>query len=127
MALRASSPGALLGLVALPAVLIALASSEPLPHPSQLKAEGFWRSGCPVGLSDLRLLTVSHWGFDWRSHTGQLVVNAAAAGRLGRAFGRLYGLHCPIRHMRLADMYGPRLGRPRDGDVTAAFGSIGRG
>jgi hypothetical protein len=116
-----------LGFVALPAVLIALApfhaSSEPLPRPvqTQLKAEGFWRSGCPVGLPDLRLLTVSHWGFDGRSHTGQLVVNEAAAGRLGRAFGRLYALHFPIRHMRLADIYGPRRGRPRDGDVTASF------
>jgi D-alanyl-D-alanine carboxypeptidase len=120
-------PVAVLGFVAFPAVLLALApfrvSSEPLPQPvrTQLKAEGFWRAGCPVGLSDLRLLTVSHWGFDGRSHTGQLVVNAGVAGRLGRVFGTLYGLRFPIRHMEIADMYGPKRGRPRDGDVTASF------
>ena len=38
-----------------------------------------------------------------------------------RAFRKLHGLHFPIRHMRLADFYGPRRGRPRDGDVTASF------
>ena len=80
--------GSLWPAFALPAVLLALApfhaSSEPLPAPvqAQLKAEGFWRASCPVGLSDLRLLTVSHWGFDGRAHTGQLVVNARAAGPL---------------------------------------------
>ena len=117
----------MLGAFALPAVLLALApfhaSSEPLPRPvqAQLKAEGFWRAGCPVGLSDLRLVTVSHWGFDGRAHTGRLVVNARVAGPLARVFGQLYRLRFPIRHMTLADMYGPRRGRPRDGDVTASF------
>jgi hypothetical protein len=116
-----------LGAFALPAVLLALApfhaASEPLPRPvqTQLKAEGFWRSGCPVGLSGLRLVTVSHWGFDGRAHTGQLVVNARAARPLERVFGQLYRLHFPIRHMTLADIYGPTRGRPRDGDVTGSF------
>jgi hypothetical protein len=116
-----------LGVLALPATLLALApfhsSVQPLPQPvqAQLKAEGFWRSSCPVGLSDLRLLTVRHWGFDGRAHTGQLVVNASAAGGLARVFGKLYGLHFPIRHLRLADMYGPKDGRPQDGDVTGSF------
>jgi hypothetical protein len=115
------------GVLALPAVLLALApfhaSVEPLPQPvqTQLKAEGFWHQGCPVGLSGLRLLTVSQWGFDGKRHTGQIVVNKAAAGPLSRAFGRLYGLHFPIRHMQLADMYGPKRDRPRDGDVTGSF------
>jgi hypothetical protein len=116
-----------LGLFALPAVLLALApyhsSSEPLPQPvrTQLKAEGFWRSACPVGLSGLRLLTVSHWGFDGRAHTGQLVINANQAGQVARVFRKLYGLHFPIRHLQLADMYGPRADRPRDGDVSGSF------
>jgi D-alanyl-D-alanine carboxypeptidase-like protein len=116
-----------LGAFALPAVLLALApyqaSTEPLPRPvqTQLEAEGFWRAGCPVGMSDLRLLTVRHWGFDGRAHTGRLVVNARAAGPLARVFRNLYGLRFPIRHMRLDDMYGPKRGRPRDGDVTASF------
>jgi D-alanyl-D-alanine carboxypeptidase len=116
-----------LGVLALPATLLALApfhaSVEPLPTPvqAQLKSGGFWHRGCPVGLSNLRLLTVRHWGWDGRAHDGQLVVNAAAARPLARVFGQLYGLRFPIRHMLLADMYGPKSGRPSNGDVTASF------
>jgi hypothetical protein len=115
------------GVFALPAILLALtpfhSSAKPLPPPvqKQLKAGGFWHRGCPVGLSGLRLLTVSHRGFDGRTHTGQLIVNRSAARPVARAFRKLHGLHFPIRHMRLADFYGPRRGRPRDGDVTASF------
>jgi hypothetical protein len=115
------------GVFALPAILLALtpfhSSAKPLPPPvqQQLKAGGFWHKGCPVALSGLRLLTVSHRGFDGRTHTGQLIVNRGAARPLARVFRRLHGLHFPIRHMQLADFYGPRRGRPRDGDVTASF------
>jgi hypothetical protein len=118
---------AVLGALALPAVLLALApfqsSVEPLPQPvqAQLKSGGFWHKGCPVGLSDLRLLTVSYRGFDGQAHQGQLVVNRSAAGPLTRAFRELYRLRFPIRHLRLADVYGPSRDRPRDGDVSGSF------
>jgi D-alanyl-D-alanine carboxypeptidase len=79
---------------------------------TQLKARDFWHRGCPVALSDLRLLTVSYHGFDGRSHTGQLAVNEQAAPSLARAFRRLYGLRFPIRRM------GPL---PLNGDITASF------
>jgi hypothetical protein len=110
---------------ALPALVLALApyqaSVKPLPQPvkAQLKSGGFWHRGCPVGLSGLRLLTVTYYGFDRRSHTGQLVVNARAARPLAGVFRRLYALRFPIRHMRFRDFYGPRRDRPDD--VTASF------
>jgi hypothetical protein len=116
-----------LRLLALPAVLLGLApfhsSVQPLPRPvqAQLKDGGFWHRGCPVALSDLRLLTVTYRGFDRRAHTGQLVVNARAARPLATVFAELYRGHFPIRHMTLDDVYGPRGGRPRDGDVTGSF------
>jgi hypothetical protein len=95
---------------------------RPLPEPLRQSLEGrFWQPGCPVPLSQLRLLTVSHWGFDGRVHEGQLVVNQDVAAPLARVFRRLYDLRFPIRHMRLADMYGPEGARPRDGDVTGSF------
>jgi len=116
-----------LRVVALPAVLLALApyqsSIEPLPRPmkAQLKTRGFWHQGCPVPLSDLRLLTVSHRGFRGGTRTGELVVNKGAARPLARVFRRLYRLHFPIRHLSFADAYGPRRSRPRDGDVSGSF------
>jgi hypothetical protein len=117
----------LLGLLALPAAVLALASFQssaaPLSAPvrSELKAGGFWHQGCPVGLSDLRVLAVSHWGFDGHAHTGRLIVNRAAARPLTRVFRQLYGLHFPIRHLRIADVYGPVRNRPRDGDLSGSF------
>lgn len=78
-----------------------------------------WHPGCPVSLSGLRVLTVSHWGFDRRVHTGQLVVNADAAAPLAKVFRQLHELRFPIRHMRLVDAYSPS--EPADGDVTASF------
>ena len=98
-------------------------SVEPLSKPAraQLKKGGHWQKGCPVALSDLRLLTVTHRGFDRRSHTGQLVVNERAARPLARVFRKLYRLHFPIRHMRFADAYGPRRDRPRIDDVSGSF------
>jgi hypothetical protein len=110
---------------AVSAALLALApfqwSSKPLPQPvkSQLKQGGFWKKGCPVGLGDLRLLTVSHMGFDRRTHRGQLVVNRGAARPLSRVFRTLYRNRFPVRHMQLDDFYGPRSRRPND--VTASF------
>ena len=44
-------------------------SIQPLPAPLRAELNGtYWHAGCPVPLSGLRLLTVTHWGFDGRAH-----------------------------------------------------------
>ena len=40
---------------------------------------------------------------------------------LARVFAKLYELKFPIRHLELSDMYGPRSGRPTDGDISGSF------
>jgi len=97
-------------------------SIRPLPAPvlSEVRARA-WHPACPVPLSRLRLLIVAYWGFDNRVHAGQLVVNANAAEPLTKVFRQLYKLHFQIHHMRLANAYGPREGRPKDGDVSGSF------
>jgi len=80
-----------------------------------------WRRGCPVGLGELRLLTVSHWGFDGDVHRGRLVVNQdAAKGMLG-VMRTLFRLRYPIRQMRLVDAYGADDRRSMAADNTSAF------
>ena len=86
---------------------------------TQLTGE-FWRPGCPVALAQLRLLTVRHWGFDGQVHTGQLVVAREYADPLRGVFRQLYEQRFPIRHMRLADSYGPKRSRPAR-DVSGSF------
>jgi hypothetical protein len=115
-----------LRLLALPLALVALHSYEssvqPLPAPLEQRLEGrFWKPGCPVPLSDLRLLTVTHWGFDGRERTGQLVVHRDSARQLATVFRKLHSLKFPLRHLRLDDMYGPRRARPADNDISGAF------
>lgn len=116
----------MLGALAVPAVVLAAAAPfqstiEPLPTSMQtrLKAGGFWKPRCPVALSGLRLLTVTHRDWRGRSVQGQLVVNRTAAPRLRVAFRRLHALRFPIRHMRFDDAYGP--GRQRPSDVSGSF------
>jgi hypothetical protein len=109
-----------------PLVAIGVASFHstirPLSAPIRTELRGgFWHQGCPVPLAQLRVLTVTYWGFDSRAHTGQLVVNADVAAPLARVFHRLYELRFPIRHMRLADVYGPARSRPADPDVSGSF------
>jgi D-alanyl-D-alanine carboxypeptidase len=110
-------------LFALPFVLMAFhASIQPLPAPLRAELTGrFWHPDCTVPLARLRVLTVTHWGFDGRVHSGQVVVNEHAAAPLARVFKRLYQLRFRIRHMRLADAYGPTRLQPADGDISGAF------
>jgi hypothetical protein len=80
-----------------------------------------WHRGCPVGFADLRLLTVSRWGFDGRSHRGRLVVNRDAAAAMLQAVRSLYRLRFPVRQMRLVDAYGADDHRSMAADNTSAF------
>ena len=97
-------------------------SIRPLSDSQKERLRGrFWRPGCPVSLSQLRVLTVLHVGFDGRVRSGQLVVNADVAAPLAKVLARLYELRFPIRHLRFADAYGPAHARPRDGDISGSF------
>ena len=99
------------------------ATVRPVPPAvrAEIVASGHYHAGCPVPLSGLRLLSVSYWGFDGATHTGQVVVNATVAGKLATVFRRLYALRFPIHHMAVSDVYGPRAEQPADGDVSGSF------
>jgi hypothetical protein len=80
-----------------------------------------WKPGCPVGLADLRYVTVSFRGFDGRAHTGELVVHRRVAAGVVSVFASLYRARFPIEEMRLvtgADLEARPTG---DGNNTAAF------
>lgn len=110
-------------LLATPLAALALGTSnQPLPAPLRADLQPtYWHAGCPVTLSELRLLTVTHWGFDGETHEGKLIVNRKAAAPLARVFKQLYTLHFPIRHMLLSDSYGPKSEQPADGDISGSF------
>jgi hypothetical protein len=80
-----------------------------------------WKPGCPVGLADLRYLTVSFRGFDGRPHTGELVVNRRVAAAVVSVFARLYRARFPIEEMRLVTTADLEAHPTGDGNNTAAF------
>jgi hypothetical protein len=80
-----------------------------------------WKPGCPVGLADLRDVTVSFRGFDGRPHTGELVVNRRVAAAVVSVFARLYRARFPIEEMRLVTTADLEAHPTGDGNNTAAF------
>ncbi len=80
-----------------------------------------WHPGCPVGLGRLRLVEVTHWGFDGDAHRGRLVIDRREARDILRVMKRLFRLRFPIRRMELIDRYGADDRRSMDADNTSAF------
>lgn len=87
----------------------------------EIAARSSWSPDCPVELDELAYLQVTHWGFDGRRHTGELLVNAEAADDMIIVFRKLYDVGYPIEEMRVkspADMTAVATG---DNNVTSSF------
>ncbi|HEY3446634.1 MAG TPA: M15 family metallopeptidase [Myxococcales bacterium] len=81
--------------------------SEPLPATLQQSMDGVsWRTGCPLPLDQLSLLTMSHWGFDGAVKTGLMVVATNSAPNVLKAFRTMYEARFPVERMKLVDDYG---------------------
>src|SRR3954465_12372853 len=98
-------------------------SVKPLPNSvkTELKKGGYWHKGCPVGLSDLRVLTVTYRGFDKHNHSGQIITNKNAVGKLSTVFHKLHNLHFPIKSMSIKATYGTGSKRSNVPDPTGSF------
>ena len=81
-----------------------------------IKAAGEWHRGCPVWMSELRVLSYRYYGFDKQTHIGQIVVNAKVAQPLAKVFGKLYRLRFPDpgRRLRVDLQLAPGSERRRD-------------
>ena len=80
-----------------------------------------WRPGCPVSLRDLRLLRLSHRGFDGKVRTGRLIVHRDVAPQVVAVFRRLYEAGFRVRRMVPVDAYGGSDFRSIEADNTSAF------
>jgi hypothetical protein len=80
-----------------------------------------WRPGCPVPLRDLRLVTITHWGFDGQTRSGELVVHATHAERIRRVFAELFAARFPIEQVRLVDEFGGDDDRSMAANNTSGF------
>jgi hypothetical protein len=74
------------------------------PVPPDVVARSTWTEGCPVALEDLRYVTVAHWGFDERPHTGELLLHESVADDVVGVFSQLHGARFPIEELRITTM-----------------------
>jgi D-alanyl-D-alanine carboxypeptidase-like protein len=89
--------------------------------PAGVLARSTWQAACPVSVNDLRYLTMSFWGFDGRTHTGEMLVNASAAQAVTRVFGELFAARFPIEEMRITSTQALDAPPTGDGNDTSAF------
>ncbi|WP_228010924.1 M15 family metallopeptidase [Nonomuraea phyllanthi] len=80
-----------------------------------------WRPGCPVHYRDLRLITMSYWGFDDKPHTGEMVVRKTVTDDVVTVFRKLYDWRWPIKQMKLVDAYKADDYASIDANNTSAF------
>jgi hypothetical protein len=91
------------------------------PVPDEVAARSTWHEGCPVHLDELAYVQLSFWGFDDRSHTGELLVHGEVVDDLVTVFGRLYEARFPIEEMRVITAEELDLPPTGDGNVTTGF------
>ena len=84
----------------------------------ELLTAGEWHRGCPVPRYNLRVLTTRYYGFDHRTHLGQIVVNKTVTAPLAQVFRKLYKMRFPIREMSFEAAYGAHQDWT---DLTASF------
>ena len=64
-----------------------------------------YRTGCPVGPSQLRTVSVAHWGFDGKPRVGRIVVAKRLAPRVLAVFRTLWEAKFPIRRLQPVSAY----------------------
>lgn len=91
------------------------------PIPPDVLARSTWQEGCPVDVEDLAYLTIPHWGFDGRLHTGEMIVKASVADDIVWVFEQLHAAAFPIEEMRVIALEELDLPPTGDGNVTTSF------
>jgi hypothetical protein len=64
-----------------------------------------WKPGCPVPLTDLRVITMTHWDFQGAVRVGELMVHERYATAMTGVFAKLFDARYAIERMELANGY----------------------
>lgn len=80
-----------------------------------------YKDNCTIPISELRYLTLLHYGADGKTHKGELICNKAIAEDLIEVFKILYKAKYPIERMELIDNFGADDGRSMRANNSSAF------
>lgn len=103
--LRTCETCAVLGEVRSAEGFYGVATSLPEVQKNKMKVNKSWHQGCPVALSELSYLVLTHWGFDGEVKVGELVVHRRLALTVLNACADLFAAHYPIEKMVLIENY----------------------
>jgi hypothetical protein len=94
------------------------ASVEPV---TEAELGATWHPGCPVAPDQLSQITMSYFGFDGKSHTGNMVVNTSVTKSIIDVFSTLYTDQFPIEEMVPEAAYGGNDNTAAAADDTSGF------
>jgi len=80
-----------------------------------------YRSGCPVGRSKLRTITMNYLGFDKQMHRGVLIVRSNLTGKITRGFREALDAGYPIAKMKNPNHYGGNDPKQMEANNTSGF------
>jgi poly-gamma-glutamate synthesis protein (capsule biosynthesis protein) len=96
-------------------------SVAPIDDATAARMTSSWRPGCPVGLSDLRRVTLTHWGLDGQARAGEIVVHRDQADRILGVFAAVFEARFPLQQVRLIDEFGGDDNRSMAANNTSGF------
>ena len=67
----------------------------------QMKEHNIWSDECPVPLNDLRVVTVTHYNFDAKIITGEIMVHKNIAEKVVNIFQELFDRKFAIHSLKL--------------------------
>jgi len=80
-----------------------------------------WKPEAPVRIEELRYIEVTYWGFDDKTHLGELVVHKDVSDEVLEIFKELYETKFPIDKIRLIDEYNADDDSSMDDNNTSSF------
>ncbi|MFJ5549141.1 M15 family metallopeptidase [Streptomyces sp. NPDC093225] len=95
-----------------------VARVSPVPPDRLGRSHG---ADCPVPPAELRLVRLTHWGFDGTVHQGELVVHERAVDPVLHVFAKAFEERFPIRKMRVMAAYGGDDAAAMADDNTSAY------
>ncbi len=86
-----------------------------------MKAKKSWHEGCPVPISDLNYLVLTHLGFDGQPKVGRLVMHKKLALPVIKAFADIFNARFPIERMELIENYNASDDLSMEANNTSGF------
>lgn len=118
---RTSGSQEVMGELRTPEGFYGIATTLPKAVEEQMRLKKSWKQGCPVGLSDLGYLVLTHWGYDGQVKVGELVVHRKLVLPVIRIFADLFAARYPIEKMELIENYDASDDRSMEANNSSAF------